>query len=107
MEENFMRVFVMFDLPTHTKQARKSYARFRKRLIYNGFSMLQYSVYMRICKGITSANNHIQKLRGILPPAGHVRAFVITEKQFDAMQILLGEPSVNEVKNAPLQLTLF
>ncbi|WP_334082272.1 CRISPR-associated endonuclease Cas2, partial [Helicobacter typhlonius] len=51
MEEKFMRVLVMFDMPTCSKKERKDYARFRKNLIKDGFMMLQYSVYMRICKG--------------------------------------------------------
>ena len=107
MEEKFMRVLVMFDLPTNTKKDRKNSAKFRKRLIKAGFMMLQFSVYMRICKGATSANNHIDKLYLILPPKGHIRALMLTEKQFDNMRLLLGVRSENEKANAPKQLTLF
>lgn len=107
MEEKFMRVLVMFDMPTQTKKDRKNYAKFRKQLIKAGFMMLQYSVYMRICKGTTSANNHLDRLNLILPPKGHIRALVITEKQFDNMRLLLGKQSENEKANKPKQLTLF
>ena len=44
-----MRVIVMFDLPTETKSQRRTYARFRKRLLEDGFVMMQYSVYTRHC----------------------------------------------------------
>lgn len=70
MEERYMRVLVMFDMPTTSKKDRQNYAKFRTRLIADGFMMLQFSVYMRICKGIASANNHLEKLNLILPPKG-------------------------------------
>ena len=37
-----MWVIAMFDLPTDTPRARKAYARFRKDLLNDGFTMMQY-----------------------------------------------------------------
>ena len=107
MEEKFMRVLVMFDMPTCSKKERKDYAKFRQNLIKDGFMMLQYSVYMRICKGVASAHNYLDKVGLIVPPKGHIRALILTEKQFDNMRLLLGKRSENEKANAPRQLTLF
>ena len=107
MEEIFMRVLVMFDMPTNNKRERKLYAKFRKYLIQDGFMMLQYSVYMRICKGVASANRHLDKISLIVPPKGYIRGLILTEKQFDNMRLLLGKPSDNEKAHAPKQLTLF
>ena len=42
-------IIVLFDLPSDTKQARQQYTRFRKSLLINSFSMMQYSVYIRHC----------------------------------------------------------
>lgn len=47
-----MWVIAMFDLPTDTPKARKAYARFRKDLLSDGFTMMQYSVYIRHCASI-------------------------------------------------------
>lgn len=44
-----MWLFVMFDLPTMTKKDRKASALFRKQLEKDGFSMHQFSVYIRHC----------------------------------------------------------
>ncbi|WP_295699563.1 CRISPR-associated endonuclease Cas2 [Helicobacter mastomyrinus] len=107
MEDIFMRVLVMFDMPTYTKKERKLYAKFRKYLIQDGFIMLQYSVYMRICKGVISANHHLDKISLIVPPKGHIRGLILTEKQFDNMRLLLGKPNDNQKANEPKQLTLF
>ncbi|WP_233709985.1 MULTISPECIES: CRISPR-associated endonuclease Cas2 [unclassified Helicobacter] len=107
MEEKFMRVLVMFDIPTKTKEERKAGTKFRQRLLKEGFFMLQFSVYLRICKGIKSANTYMQKLESFVPKKGHIRAIIITEKQFDNMKILLGERSLTEKAQEPIQLTLF
>ena len=47
MSYRFMRMLVMFDLPTETGEDRRNYRKFRKGLLENGFYMLQESVYCR------------------------------------------------------------
>ena len=44
-----MWVLVLFDLPTETKRDRKASADFRKKLIQDGFTMFQFSIYVRHC----------------------------------------------------------
>lgn len=107
MEERFMRVMVMFDIPTKIKEDRRAGTEFRKKLIKEGFFMMQLSVYVRVCKGIKSANACMDKLPSIIPKKGHIRALMITEKQFDRMRLLLGKPSPLEKARKPIQMTLF
>ncbi|ANV98494.1 CRISPR-associated endonuclease Cas2 [Helicobacter enhydrae] len=107
MEEKFMRVLVMFDVPTKTKEERNMATKFRQKLIKEGYFMLQFSVYVRICKGIASANRYMERLQLFLPKRGHIRAIILTEKQFDHMRILMGEESKIEQARKPVQLTLF
>lgn len=40
-----MWLFAMFDLPVDQPALRREYAQFRKKLLKEGFTMLQYSVY--------------------------------------------------------------
>jgi CRISPR/Cas system-associated protein endoribonuclease Cas2 len=42
-------LIAMFDLPVDTPAQRRAYARFRKDLLEDGFTMMQYSVYQRHC----------------------------------------------------------
>ncbi|MDD9851502.1 MAG: CRISPR-associated endonuclease Cas2 [Gammaproteobacteria bacterium] len=42
-------MLVLFDLPVTTKRERDKATRFRKKLLDDGYSMLQFSVYMRSC----------------------------------------------------------
>lgn len=48
MSYRFMRMLVMFDLPTETAEDRRNYRIFHKTLIKNGFFMMQESVYTRM-----------------------------------------------------------
>ena len=48
MSYRFMRVMVMFDLPTETSMERRHYRWFRKFLIDEGFIMMQESIYTKI-----------------------------------------------------------
>ena len=48
-EYRVMWVLVLFDLPTETRKDRKTSAEFRKNLVRDGFTMFQFSIYIRHC----------------------------------------------------------
>ena len=81
-EYRIMWVLVFFDLPTETKKERKAYADFRKKLITDGFTMFQFSIYMRHCPSAENADVHIRRVKNMLPPYGQVGIMKITDKQF-------------------------
>ena len=58
-----MRLLVFFDLPVTTPKDRRLATAFRKDLIKNGYYMVQYSIYVRLCNGVDSANSHLEKLK--------------------------------------------
>lgn len=99
-------VFVFFDLPTETKKDRKNHARFRKSLIKDGFTMVQFSIYSRHCNSHENADVHIRRVKSFLPPLGEVIIFTITDKQFGLMQFYRGA-KVAEPPETPQQLELF
>ena len=85
----FMRLFIFFDLPTKTKDERKEATKFRSFLKKDGYWMLQWSVYSRICNGSDAVEMHKRRLKENLPPKGAIRALTLTEKQFESMDIVL------------------
>ena len=101
-----MWTLVLFDLPTDTKEARKDYTRFRKHLLKNGFTMMQYSVYMRHHASTENAAVHIKRVRNALPYDGEVRVIQITDKQFGKIQVYFGKRK-KSVEQAPSQLEFF
>lgn len=61
-EYRVMWVLVLFDLPTETKKEKKAYADFRKNLQRDGFTMFQFSIYVRHCASSENATVHIKRL---------------------------------------------
>ena len=96
MYNRFMRIIVMFDLPTATTEDKREYMHFRKGLIKLGLDMLQYSVYSRITRNNDDARKYINKVKSILPPVGSVRVLQVTEKQYSGMIIMLGDKTLTE-----------
>lgn len=96
MYNRFMRIIVMFDLPTATTEDKREYLHFRTGLIKLGFDMLQYSVYSRITRNNDDARKYINKVKSILPPVGSVRVLQVTEKQYSGMIIMLGDKTLTE-----------
>ncbi len=82
-----MWVLVLFDIPVETKKQRKAAASFRKQLIKDGFSMFQFSIYMRNCPSRENADVHIKRVKYMLPEYGHIGVLKITDKQFGMMEL--------------------
>ncbi len=101
-----MWLLTMFDLPTDTKKARKDYTRFRKALIKDGFTMMQYSVYIRHCASEENVEVHDRRVVAALPPDGEVRLIRITDKQYERMRVFWGKRR-KPTEQPPRQLELF
>lgn len=101
-----MWVIAMFDLPTDTAKARKAYAQFRKALLRDGFTMMQYSVYIRHCASIENARIHVARIGRRVPSAGEVRFLTITDKQFGRIETYMGK-MCQPPPASPAQLEFF
>ena len=101
-----MWLFVFFDLPTETKKDRRNASQFRKNLLQDGFSMMQFSVYIRHCASGESADVHEKRINRLVPPLGKVSVLRITDKQFGMIINYLGKAKQESI-DAPTQLELF
>lgn len=105
VEVRYMWVFVFFDLPVGTKAERRAATRFRNFLKDDGFLMLQWSVYARVCRGEEATAKHQSRVTKNLPGKGSVRTLTVTERQYARMKLMIGESKRSE-KVAPNQLVL-
>lgn len=103
----FMRAIVIFDLPVTTKKERKTATSFRKFLLDDGFEMLQFSVYTRLCPDRDNAHTHLDRLKKNAPKSGSIRMLMLTERQFTDMYVVAGEKSSQEISDRPQQLAFF
>ena len=90
-EYRILWILVLFDLPTETKKERKIAAAFRKNIMKDGFSMFQFSIYLRHCTSRENAEVHIKRVKSFLPEKGHVGILNITDKQFGMMELFYGK----------------
>ena len=95
-EARYVWLFVFFDLPVGTKAQRRAATRFRNFLKDDGYMMLQFSVYARVCKGEDGAMKHVARVTRNLPTEGSVRALQVTDRQYGKMRLLLGQATKTE-----------
>jgi CRISPR-associated protein Cas2 len=99
-------LFVLFDLPVETKDDRREYAQFRKKLLSRGFTMLQFSVYAKHLPSEDSADALRLQVQAALPPGGQVRLLQVTDHQFGKMEVYFGRKR-RKVEDPPIQIGLF
>lgn len=101
-----MWLMVLFDLPTETKRDIRAYSVFRKNLMKDGFTIFQFSIYIRHCASMENAEMHIKRVKSFLPEFGKVGIICITDKQFGNIELFFGKKTF--APNAPgQQLELF
>ncbi|MBI9052344.1 MAG: CRISPR-associated endonuclease Cas2 [Bacteroidales bacterium] len=103
---HIMWLFVFFDLPTNIKKERKAAARFRKDLIKDGFTMMQYSVYIRHCASKESGEVHAKRIKSCIPEKGQVSILRITDKQYSDIMNYWGIKE-KPLPEGPKQLEIF
>lgn len=91
MSYRYMRIIVLFDLPSTTYIDQKAYRTFHKFLVNDGFVMMQESVYCKLALNMSVVNGVKARLKAHAPKKGDVGILVITEKQFSMIEYLVGE----------------
>ena len=104
-EYRIMWILVLFDLPTETKKDKKAYIDFRKNLQKDGFTMFQFSIYVRHCASSENAEVHIKRIKSFLPEYGQVGIMCITDKQFENIELFYGKKILSV--NTPCRLFLY
>lgn len=102
-----MRILVLYDLPTKKKEDMRAANKFRNFLLKDGYHMVQLSVYARICNGTDAVATHKARIKQNLPEKGSVRMIVMTEKQYNAIEVLTGNKTFYDKPQENEQLMLF
>lgn len=91
-----MRVIVMFDLPVITDTQKRMATKFRNFLLDDGYIMMQFSVYSRICKNNDDLLKHVNRIKINAPKSGNIRMIQITENQYNNMIMFSGQKAIEE-----------
>lgn len=101
-----MWIMVLFDLPTNTKKERRVATQFRNYLLKDGFTMFQFSIYLRHCASRENARVHELRIKKLVPKMGKVAFLTVTDRQFATMEIFHGRKVIDNPEGA-VQLELF
>ncbi len=91
-------ILVMFDLPVMDPEERRIASRFRKQLLEDGYSMLNFSVYARPCPDWTRMRKHAERLESFTPSGGNIHVFFITDRQWQDSITVIGKDYQRERK---------
>lgn len=94
-----MRMIVFFDLPQQNDKDKRLYLKFSKFLNTNGFIMMQYSIYTKIVMTTHNVNYYKKKIIKNSPNKGDIRVLVITERQYNSIELITGNKSFTEEFN--------
>jgi CRISPR-associated protein Cas2 len=87
----------MFDLPVTDREKMRRATAFRNLLLDKGFTMKQFSVYIKPVTTLRSAKMLVRKLSFFVPDGGLVSFMYITDKQYVQTENFIGkEPAINE-----------
>ena len=101
-----MWLIVFFDLPVTEVHERRVATQFRQFLLNDGYLMLQFSVYARVCYTQAAVEKHLQRVQDHTPEIGSIRALPVTDKQYSRMRVILGKMKIEEKKGGQ-QLLFF
>lgn len=95
----------MFDLPVNTKEQRRQATRYRKLLLDDGFSMVQFSVYAKYLVNATGLRAMLPWMRTNIPTGGAVRVLRLTDEQWAGTYRYFGVEQI-AVEPVPTQLAI-
>ena len=71
----------------------------------DGFTMFQFSIYVRHCASYENAEVHIKRVKSFLPEFGQIGILCITDKQFSQIELFYGKkPQIKNVAGQQLEL---
>ena len=101
-----MWMMVLFDLPVVEKKERKDATDFRKFLLDCGFSMIQFSIYIKVLSSSDACEKYYRLVEDHLPNKGKVDILTITDKQYENIRSFASSTR-NQRKNESKQLLMF
>ncbi|MGL5042736.1 MAG: CRISPR-associated endonuclease Cas2 [Culicoidibacterales bacterium] len=87
---------VMYDIPIQTSKDAKAYRTFRKCLLNFGAYQLQESIYIIHLNNKAKSKKIYNELVILAPKEANIRGLIMTQSNFEAMEVISGEVSIGE-----------
>lgn len=90
-----MRLFVILS-PTEKWGTKTEYTKLRKFLYRDGYIRIAPEVFMRIVQNRKASEKHYRRIEECAPKTGVVRLLRLTERQYNNIYMVSGEPDYQE-----------
>lgn len=90
-----MRLFAILS-PPEKWGTKTEYTKLRKFLYKDGYIRIAPEVFMRIVQNRKAAEKHYRRIEECAPKTGVVRLLRLTEKQYNNIYMVTGEPDYQE-----------
>lgn len=90
-----MRLLIILS-PTNKWGTKTEYTKLRKFLQKDGYLRIAPEVYMRIVPNRKASEKHYRRINVVAPKTGVVRVVRLTERQYDNIYMVSGEPDHQE-----------
>ena len=91
MPDNRGVILLFFDLPSLTKEQKREYAAFRKKIKREGFTAIQESVYVKLLRSTSLLKKETEKVKDFCPADGSVLVLPMSLDVFSRLTSLTGE----------------
>ncbi len=82
--------------PTDKWGTKTEYTKLRKFLLKDGYIRIASEVFMRVVQNRKASEKHYRRIDEIKPKTGVVRLIRLTEKQYNNIYMVTGEPDYQE-----------
>lgn len=82
--------------PTEKWGTKTEYTKLKKFLHKDGYLRIAPEVYMRIVQNRKASEKHFRRIEEYAPKTGTVRLLRLTEKQYNNIYLVMGEPDYQE-----------
>lgn len=80
-------------------RSKTEYTKLRKFLLKDGYIRIASEVFMRVVQNRKASEKHYRRIDEIKPKTGVVRLIRLTEKQYNNIYMVTGEPDYQEKKS--------
>lgn len=99
VQSRYMRIIIMYDISLTDEEQVRKYNKFRNELYKLGYFRIQYSIYVKCISSHTVYQSERSKILKIIPKNSNVRIVMITEEQYQNIELLSGDKSQTEKFN--------
>lgn len=82
--------------PTDKWGTKTEYTKLRKFLLKDGYIRIAPEVFMRVVQNRKASEKHYRRIDEVKPKTGVVRLIRLTEKQYNNIYMVAGEPDYQE-----------